>query len=61
MQITIKDDEVVTVMRALYFYHDIYTNQDPDYTDDDVLRSIIAVRNRLSKEVKQRAFLDGQT
>lgn len=59
--VKINDDEVVTIMRALYFYHDIYTNQDPDYTDDDVLRSIIAVRNRLSKEVKQRAFLDGQT
>lgn len=58
--IMIKDDEAVTVMRALYFYHDLYTNQDPDYTDDDVLRSIIAVRNRLGKEIKQRAFLDGQ-
>ena len=59
--ITIKDDEVITIMRALYFYHDLYTNQEPEYTDDDVLRSIIAVRNRLSKEVKQRGFLDGQT
>lgn len=58
--ITIKDDEAITVMRALYFYHDLYTNQDPDYTDDDVLKSIIAVRNRLGKEIKQRGFLDGQ-
>jgi hypothetical protein len=58
--IAIKDDEAITVMRALYFYHDLYTNQDPDYTDDDVLRSIIAVRNRLGKEIKQRGFLDGQ-
>lgn len=57
--IKINDAEVVTVMRALYFYHDLYTNQDPDFTDDEVLRSIIAIRNRLAKEVKQRAFLDG--
>jgi len=58
--IYIKDDEVMTIMRALYFYHDLYTNQDEAYTDDDVLRSVIAVRNRLAKEVKIRGFLDGQ-
>lgn len=57
--ITINDDEVVTVMRALYFYHDLYTNQDPDYTDENVLKSIKAVRERLSSEVKVRAFLNG--
>lgn len=57
--ISIRDDEAITIMRALYFYHDLYTNQDERYTDDDVLRSIIAVRNRLSKEVKVRGFLDG--
>lgn len=57
--IKINDDEVVTIMRALYFYHDLYTNQEPEYTDEDVLRSIVAVRQRLSEEVKTRAFLNG--
>lgn len=58
--ITIRDDELITIMRALYFYHDLYTNQDPDYTDDDVLRSIVAVRNRLGKEIMARGFLNGK-
>lgn len=58
--ITIHDDELITIMRALYFYHDLYTNQEPEYTDSEVLRSIIAIRNRLGKEVKIRGFLDNQ-
>lgn len=58
--IKINDDELITIMRALYFYHDLYTNQDPDFTDDDVLRSIIAIRNRLGKATIERGFLDGK-
>lgn len=57
--IRINDDEIVTIMRALYFYQDTYTNQDPDYRDDDVVRSVISIRDRLSQVLKERAFLDG--
>lgn len=58
--IRINDDEIVTIMRALYFYQDVYTNQDPDYTDDAIVRSVISIRDRLSSELKDRAFLDGR-
>ena len=58
--IYLEDDDLITVMRALYFYHDMYTNQDEEYTDEAVLASVVRLRKKLSKEVKNRGFLDGQ-
>lgn len=58
--IYIEDDDLITVARALYFYHDMYTNQDEEFTDEAVLASIVRIRKKLGREIKQRGFLDGQ-
>lgn len=51
------DTILITVLRALWHYEQVLTNQADDYRDPDEWDRVVYARNQLRNQLKNRAYL----
>jgi hypothetical protein len=58
METTLPTDDVLIVMRALYFYEDKLTNTADQHRDDEEWDRVVWLRSQLGNKLKFEARID---